>query len=619
VKYKYVGAQVAQRKYPTPDVTYEPKVNNYGWGTDHRTHKNSTDIVNYAYLFNDNGNITKQTYKHRTSDPASDFTYDDLDRLTIADYHDSDKEEFTLDDLGNRTQVEFNDTTTETYAVDNLTNRYDKSGTYDIQLTYDDAGNLTTDKDSYTYHYDYENRLAKVKKTSDTVDVVTYTYDALGRRIEVNDVVASRKTRYYYNNNWQVLCEKDDTGSTQRRYIYGNYIDEVLMIVDVVANPDVDYYYAHDHLYSPAALLGSDGTVLERYEYDAYGSMTRLDPNFTTWSGTEAGNPYYFTGRRVDVLDSGSLKLQYSRNRYYDYYTGRWLKNDPLGYTDGMNLYEYVQSNPVLLLDAWGLYKYKLLSPEFQGPRLEDSDYPTILIQSAADYGTTNLRGLPRKNRVDHLKNEAKRQINNWNEMFGMPSYSAIMLTRYIGNRQPSKSAAIIDGYDVSQWMSVGYFPMGQAAHKYPEFRTMLENSANNVKQAIDANPAWMLGISIATEDYYGGEFGSFTDLGFALGGFSLWHKAENIKCNEGGWITAKFTMYLRDVYDFRYNFLSWGHEAFPGSSSTISTAELRELHILGSIFYGGAREYFVSGTTSTELRWKKGSTKKLQNLRFSN
>ena len=66
-----------------------------------------------------------------------------------------------------------------------------------------------------------------------------------------------------------------------------------------------------------------------------------------------------FTGRRTDYLDSGSLKIQYNRNRYYDYYSGRWLTHDPLGYVDGMNLYEYVQSNPTLNLDHSGLRLYE--------------------------------------------------------------------------------------------------------------------------------------------------------------------------------------------------------------------------------------------------------------------
>ena len=48
------------------------------------------------------------------------------------------------------------------------------------------------------------------------------------------------------------------------------------------------------------------------------------------------------------------MKIQYNRNRYYDYYTGRWLTQDPLGYVDGMNLYEYANCNPTLRGDPYG-------------------------------------------------------------------------------------------------------------------------------------------------------------------------------------------------------------------------------------------------------------------------
>jgi len=138
----------------------------------------------------------------------------------------------------------------------------------------------------------------------------------------------------------------------QRKFIYGNYIDEVLLMIA----GENDYYYAHDHLYSPAALIDSSGTVLERYEYDAYGSCSILEPNFAPDPDGKSDyeNPYLFTGRRLDILDSGSLKIQYNRNRYYDYYTGRWLSHDPSGYVDGMNLYEYVRGNPTKSLDAYG-------------------------------------------------------------------------------------------------------------------------------------------------------------------------------------------------------------------------------------------------------------------------
>jgi len=71
-------------------------------------------------------------------------------------------------------------------------------------------------------------------------------------------------TRYYYNNNWQVLAETDydSTGPTEtqlRDYIYGNYIDEVLIMTD---DSNAEHYYAHDHIFSVVALIEDDGDEL---------------------------------------------------------------------------------------------------------------------------------------------------------------------------------------------------------------------------------------------------------------------------------------------------------------------------------------------------------------------
>ena len=71
-----------------------------------------------------------------------------------------------------------------------------------------------------------------------------------------------------------------------------------------------DYYYMQDHLYSPAALLDSDtGVTLERYEYDAYGNVYVLDASYNPRTSSNYGNAYFFTGRRLDMLDNGSLCL----------------------------------------------------------------------------------------------------------------------------------------------------------------------------------------------------------------------------------------------------------------------------------------------------------------------
>lgn len=48
------------------------------------------------------------------------------------------------------------------------------------------------------------------------------------------------------------------------------------------------------------------------------------------------------------------------RNRYYDPSEGRWITRDPAGYVDGLNLYQYVQGNPLMYFDPFGLHTYAI-------------------------------------------------------------------------------------------------------------------------------------------------------------------------------------------------------------------------------------------------------------------
>ncbi len=116
--------------------------------------------------------------------------------------------------------------------------------------------------------------------------------------------------------------------------------------------------YCSDNLGSIVALVDADGDVVERYAYDVWGEPTIYDGSGNEIDNSAVANPFMFTAREVDNLDDGDLRLQHNRHRVYHYRLGRWMTNDPSGYADGLNLYEYVKSKVIVFVDIYGLDSY---------------------------------------------------------------------------------------------------------------------------------------------------------------------------------------------------------------------------------------------------------------------
>ena len=119
---------------------------------------------------------------------------------------------------------------------------------------------------------------------------------------------------------------------------------------------DTRYYYSQQANYNVVALTEDDGDIVEKVLYDPYGEATVwLAGNDGNWgtgddvfqSTSSVDNPYLFQGRRWD----SEADLYYFRNRSYSPRLGRFMQRDPVGYVDGMNLYEFVAGAPVCEVD----------------------------------------------------------------------------------------------------------------------------------------------------------------------------------------------------------------------------------------------------------------------------
>ena len=243
--------------------------------------------------------------------------------------------------------------TAVTYAAD-VVNQYTTIG--GVTRGHDNNGNLKDDG-THLFGYDFENRLVEVKLKSTSALVATYTYDALGRRVE--KVVAAGSTTRFLLDGVQVVEEYDGSGAWQARYLYEDGIDRPRAmdradVADVNGNANtaevLRFHYHQQALGSVTEISQPTGAVIEWVTYDVYGAATIRDRLGATVASSAVGNPWLFTGRAFDP-ESG---LYHYRARAYDASAGRFLQRDPLGTVDGLSLRSYAHCSPGRYTDSHG-------------------------------------------------------------------------------------------------------------------------------------------------------------------------------------------------------------------------------------------------------------------------
>lgn len=264
------------------------------------------------------------------------YLYDQLHRLTQADYTDGTYFHYTYDSNGNRL-TETTQAGTKTSIFDAANRLTSVDGT---SYTWDDNGNLTNDG-TQTYSYDHANRLTSVGRAGVTVG---YQYNGLGDRVrETNNGVTTNFTLDLNNSLTQVLSDGTNT------HLYGTTRIGQFTAMDSA-------YFLGDALGSVRQLVDASGAVVLTKSYDPYGNgMANVGA---------ASSRYGYTGEQTDSY----IKLIYLRSRYYSSSIGRFTTRDswpgdlstPMSY----NAWLYGYSNPVRFSDHSGKRPIECFSDE---------------------------------------------------------------------------------------------------------------------------------------------------------------------------------------------------------------------------------------------------------------
>ncbi|MES2198700.1 MAG: RHS repeat-associated core domain-containing protein [Chlamydiota bacterium] len=309
---------------------------------------NKTYICNPFYKEHCKRDALGRIYEVQTNDALSEYRYNGLSQLTLEKKTTS--RTYIYDSLDRRIKIDGCDLTHN--SLDRLL-KISKNDSTKAELFYNSRGSLlrkVIDGNTTLLTNNFLQQLTSIKKNKNHY---SFAYDPFGR-IAVKrsfDDKGKQKflLRYFYIGNEEIgsLGEANSIKTLKVLGINGNTLSQKAVAFEL-----------HNKLYVPlydmagnvAGLVNSNTkSVIERYEYTAFGEETIYNESGEKIENSSVNNPWRFVGKRnQEGLICFGL-------RFYDPELGRWTSPDPSGFVDGANRYAYLHNNPLNYFDRFGL------------------------------------------------------------------------------------------------------------------------------------------------------------------------------------------------------------------------------------------------------------------------
>lgn len=299
-----------------------------------------------------NGSVTEYDYNdplRRLTDITNRTEFETIVHKHSFAYNNLDLTDTEIIEYGNT--ISSFQTGLKTYDY-NIVNQLVNSENPSRAYIYDDDGNLTRGytPEGYMFNasYDAENRLTTLQYVdSEGVshkNEYYYSGDGLLAKLKNFENNSLVKNIQIIRAGFLPVQERDSNNKVLREYTWGiDMAGGIGGLLNLHQNGQ-DYNYLYDGKGNVMALIDSSGDIVASYRYDAFGNLLSKNGNLD--------QPFKFSTKRYDE----SAGLYYYGYRFYSPSIGRWITRDPLGETGGINLYSFVENNPINFVDPWGWF-----------------------------------------------------------------------------------------------------------------------------------------------------------------------------------------------------------------------------------------------------------------------